>query len=96
MTTSVGKPNRERRQRRRFGAGDLGTTGGPGALGSRAAARIDHCRERGGCSWCFPHGPETTNSTQASSARTWKRRRQARYRRSSGMVSGMPRERAGG
>lgn len=79
MSPGIGKPNREGRQRRRFGATGAGTVEAPNKLGSRAVARIDHARERGGCSLCFPHGAETTNSQYAKNERTWKRSRTSRW-----------------
>jgi len=50
-------------------------------MGSAAAARIDHVHERGGCSLCFPHGIETTNSTAGKNERNWKRSRKTAHRR---------------
>lgn len=71
----VGKRNREGKLRRRFGSGNL-----PTKMGSAAAARIDHVHDRGGCSYCFPHGPETTNSSTSKQGRNWKRSRKTAYR----------------
>lgn len=76
MATRVGKTNREGRVKRRLGDGAL-----PAKMGSTAAARIDHVHERGGCSFCFPHGPETTNPTAAKNERSWKQSRKTPYRR---------------
>ena len=35
-----------------------------------------------GCSWCFPHGYETSNSTFSKNRKSWKFKRQQQYRRS--------------
>jgi hypothetical protein len=55
-------------------------SGAPSRLSSRGAARILHVRERGGCSLCFPHGPETTNATVNKRTRSWKSKRKTQYK----------------
>lgn len=72
----VGKTNREGKMRRASGDEAL-----PSKMGSTAAARIDHVHDRGGCSHCFPHGPDTTNATTSKNERTWKRSRKTANRR---------------
>ncbi|HEV8549497.1 MAG TPA: hypothetical protein VGQ57_10725 [Polyangiaceae bacterium] len=67
--------NRSGRLRRTLGSDAL-----PSKLGSVAAARIEHGRERG-CDRCFPHGPETTNSSLSKNERSWKRSRKTAHRR---------------
>lgn len=71
----AGKANREGRLRRIFGDEAC-----PSTMGSAAAARIDHVRDHGGCSHCFPHGPETTSPTASKNERSWKRSRKTSYR----------------
>ena len=43
-------------------------------------ARLVFFRTRGGCTYCFPHGPETTNSTRKKNRRSWKHHRESQYR----------------
>ncbi|MET4108127.1 hypothetical protein [Hymenobacter sp. UYP22] len=33
-----------------------------------------------GCSYCFPHGPETSNATVLSRQRSWKRFRRTQWK----------------
>ncbi len=33
-----------------------------------------------GCSWCFPHGYETSNSHQTNNQRNWKRKRKQKWK----------------
>lgn len=74
------KVNRDARlDRATLGEGDV-LSGGPSHLSSRSAARILHVRERGGCSHCFPHGPETTNATAGKRTRSWKSKRTTQYK----------------
>jgi hypothetical protein len=53
----------------------------PAKVGSRRVSGLLCCRARGGCSYCFPHGFETTNSTQSKKRRSWKHYRKTRFRR---------------
>jgi hypothetical protein len=76
MAPRVGKTNREGKLRRIARDGTLTPK-----MGSAAAARIDHVHDRGGCSYSFPHGRETTNSTASKNERSWKRSRKTAYRR---------------
>ena len=74
------KMNRNARlDRVTLGVGD-GIPASPAHLSSRSAARILHVRERGGCSFCFPHGPETTNATEKKRTRSWKSKRKTQYK----------------
>ena len=76
LAARMGKTNREGRLKRISGDGTL-----PSKMGSAAAARIDHVHDRGGCSHCFPHGTETTNSTASKNERSWKRSRKTAFRK---------------
>ncbi len=51
----------------------------PSHLGSRMMSRIANCRERGGCSHCYPHGPETPNAKLSKNRRSWKYYRKRQY-----------------
>lgn len=75
MATRLGKVNREGRARRQLGDAL------PAKMGSVAASRIDHAHGTEVCSFCFPHGIETPNSTAANNERSWKRSRKTPYRR---------------
>lgn len=74
------KVNRNARLDRATLSDKDGFSGGPSHLSSRSAARILHVRERGGCSLCFPHGPETTNATVKKRTRSWKCKRKTQYK----------------
>lgn len=63
-----------------FGKDEEGLPLIPQKIGSRRLARIEHAIERGGCTICFPHGPETTNATWKKSKKSWKVRRKTRYK----------------
>jgi hypothetical protein len=51
----------------------------PKKMSNIKLSRLVHGDERG-CSRCFPHGSETTNSTQAKNRRSWKNNRKTKYR----------------
>lgn len=52
----------------------------PAKVGNVRIARLLFTRLRGGCSYCFPHGPETTNSSDDKKRRSWKHNRKWQYR----------------
>ena len=62
-----------------FGLTDEGLPDTPEKIGNVRAARVLHGDERG-CSFCFPHGCETTNSRWDKDLRCWKRYRKTQYR----------------
>jgi hypothetical protein len=68
----VGKKNRNRR---------LVTAVGRDAIkvSSSRASRARNSREVG-CSFCFPHGYETSNSTASKNSKSWKLHRKTRYK----------------
>lgn len=51
----------------------------PQKIGSVQLARLLHGRQRG-CSFCLPHGLETSNSKFNKDLRCWKRYRKTQYR----------------
>ena len=60
-----------------YGRDELGLADLPSHLGSACFARYLYASERGGCTRCFPHGFETSNSTDRKNRRSWKCRRTA-------------------
>ena len=64
-----------------FGEDEHGGPALPAKVGSRLVSRLIFCRARGGCSMCFPHGFETTNSSESKNRRSWKLYRKTRFRR---------------
>lgn len=73
---------RKRRSRfaKAFGLSEVGLPDIPPRYSGIKIARIAHTDERGGCSHCFPHGPETTNATAAKNRRSWKLHRSKQHR----------------
>lgn len=71
--------NRDLRLGKTFGCDEFDLIDRPAKIGSRKLARILHAREQGGCTYCFPHGPETTNSTASKKRRSWKYHRKTRH-----------------
>lgn len=66
--------------RRAFGVDDDGFSAIPPKFGNVAVARLVWASEKGGCTYCFPHGPETTNATCKKHRRSWKLYRRKQYR----------------
>ena len=62
-----------------FGVAPGGLADLPMKVGSVCIARLVCGRARG-CSHCFPHGPDTTNSRIGKKQRSWKRARRSQYR----------------
>lgn len=65
---------------RAFGTDEFGFPATPPKIGNVKIARIEHAKERGGCTICFPHGPETDNATGKKNTRSWKTRRKTKYK----------------
>lgn len=42
------------------------------------ASRVQNGRASG-CDYCFPHGPETSNSTGSKNRRSWKTKRKTQH-----------------
>jgi hypothetical protein len=51
----------------------------PAKTSNVQVARTIHCKKQ--CTYCFPHGCETHNSTVANQQRSWKRFRQNQWRK---------------
>ena len=64
---------------RALGVGEGGFWSPPPKIGSVRMARIEHGADRG-CTQCFPHGIETTNSHASKRQRSWKTHRKTKYR----------------
>ena len=70
----------EGRLARAFGTNDEGLPNLPRRISGVAVARLIHTDDRGGCSFCFPHGSETTNSKFKTNRRSWKNHRKTQYK----------------
>lgn len=65
--------------KRMFGTDEYGFEMIPAKISNIRVARIQFGDERG-CSYCFPHGWETSNSTRFTNAqRSWKKYRKAQF-----------------
>lgn len=62
-----------------WGMTEDGLSDTPITMSNVRLARIAHGDEQG-CTFCFPHGSETRNSTRHKNRRSWKHHRQTRYR----------------
>ncbi|XZF14538.1 hypothetical protein ACTHGU_00225 [Chitinophagaceae bacterium MMS25-I14] len=62
-----------------FGLDEHGMTAFPYRISNVQYARILFGEERG-CSYCFPHGYETTNSTISKYQRSWKKYRPTQWK----------------
>ncbi len=51
----------------------------PAKVSNVKLSRIEHSKERGGCTRCYPHGPETDNATRKKNKRSWKQNRKTQY-----------------
>jgi len=76
---TMGKGNKRKLQQA-FGTGEHRMLALPKKIGNIRLSLIDHVKERGGCSICYPHGPETNNATQKKNTRSWKKQRKTKYR----------------
>jgi hypothetical protein len=75
----VGRADKKR-LKRSFGWDDLGVVALPPKISNVKLSRIEHAKDRGGCTICYPHGVETTNATAKKNKRTWKLYRHTQYR----------------
>jgi hypothetical protein len=62
-----------------FGITAEGLPDTPKKMSNVKLSRLVHGDDRG-CSGCFPHGPETSNSTRNQNRRSWKYNRKTKYR----------------
>lgn len=61
-----------------FGTDDFGISEIPTKISNVKIARIFH-GERMGCSYCFPHGWETVNSTGSKNFKSWKNKKKKQW-----------------
>jgi hypothetical protein len=69
--------------KRSFGVNELGMIDFPTKYSNVRISRIINSDKTGGCSFCFPHGCETTNATigKYSSKRNWKSYRKNQWKK---------------
>lgn len=63
-----------------FGKDDFGIAALPRKIGNVRISRIHNFDKVGGCTYCFPHGFECTNSTLSKRIRNWKQYRKTRWK----------------
>jgi len=68
-----------KRRVREFGKDEYGFSMLPVKYSNTKISRIDNTDKTGGCSFCFPHGIESTNSTWSNFQRSWKCFRKHQY-----------------
>lgn len=68
-----------------FGLNEFGLIDTPRKISNIRISRLKF-GELMGCSWCFPHGFETSNSTMFKNRRNWKYYRKTQYRNKSTKV----------
>ena len=73
----VKRQNRKLNQQ--YGTTDEGFAELPRQGNNVLIARALHTRDRGGCSFCFPHGIETPNAKCKKNRRSWKNHRPTQY-----------------
>ena len=62
-----------------FGLNEFGLIDIPTKISNTQFSRLEFGNEMG-CSWCFPHGYETINSTVSKNRRSWKYSRKTQYK----------------
>ena len=71
---------RQKQMQKAFGTDAFGLVDFPVKMSNVQVSRIVYGNEKG-CSWCFPHGWETGNSTMFTNRqRNWKRFRKTRWK----------------
>jgi hypothetical protein len=73
---------RQKQMQKAFGINELGLVDFPVKISNIQVSRIVYGNDRG-CSWCFPHGFETNNSTISNRQRSWKCFRRTRWKAAS-------------
>ncbi len=79
--------NRRKQMQKAFGVDEFGYFNFPIKISNVRLARLLY-GNKSGCSYCFPHGYETVNSTVANRQRNWKKFRKTKWR---SVVSKKPR-----
>ena len=68
----------EKKYRKAFGLNSFSMVDFPIKISNIKIARLRYGDERG-CSWCFPHGFETSNATRLKNKRNWKYSRKKQW-----------------
>ncbi len=55
-----------------FGLNQSGFVDFPSKFSNTKISRIQNSDNRGGCTWCFPHGIDTSNSKISKLTKNWK------------------------
>ena len=63
-----------------FGLNEFGKVDFPEKISNTRISRIQNSDKMGGCSYCFPHGIDTTNSKYSKRTRNWKKYRRKQYK----------------
>lgn len=58
-----------------FGLNEMGLIDFPKKISNVKISRITYHKKMGGCSYCFPHGYETSNATLFKNTKSWKNNR---------------------
>lgn len=69
-----------KKMKKAFGLNELGFIDFPKKTSNVKISRIAHHEDMGGCSYCFPHGYETINSTLSKNTRSWKKNRKNQWK----------------
>ena len=62
-----------------FGENEYGTADLPKKISNIAISRINNFDIMGGCSFCYPHGYETSNSHYKNMQKNWKKYKAKQY-----------------
>ncbi|MDJ1466648.1 hypothetical protein QNI19_06850 [Cytophagaceae bacterium DM2B3-1] len=63
-----------------FGCDETGFIALPIKFSNVRISRIENCDDMGGCSFCFPHGFESTNAKESKYQRNWKKFRRTQWK----------------
>ena len=69
---------REQQFEKAFGLNEFGVADMPKKVSNMQISRLVYCKKE--CSYCFPHGWETSNSTLKNNQRSWKQFRKTRWK----------------
>ncbi|MCK8520444.1 phosphate ABC transporter substrate-binding protein [Aquimarina sp. D1M17] len=69
-----------KRLQKAFGANQYGFIDFPEKVSNIKISRIINYKKMGGCSYCFPHGYETSNATIYKNTRSWKKNRKKQWK----------------
>ncbi|WP_272149268.1 phosphate ABC transporter substrate-binding protein [Tenacibaculum aiptasiae] len=69
-----------KRLKKVFGLNEYGFIDFPKKISNVKVSREINYVKMGGCSFCFPHGFETINSTISKNTRSWKKNRKKQWK----------------